>query len=191
MREKRQAGFTLVEILPVLGIAMILGAISIMNVVPAIRKARMDRAYQTVLMDLRRARQAAIDSRRVHQVSLIAPRTVQVQRLETDGTLTAVSSMDLPAEFSFAALSGIPVGSSATPDGFGTGSVAIDFNSSNQVFFQPNGSAQDATGAICNGVVYIARPEEPQSSRAISLFGATGRLKGWSLTERDGSLAWQ
>jgi hypothetical protein len=49
------------------------------------------------------------------------------------------------------------------------------------ISFYPDGSAHDLAGNLNNGVVYIARPGDLYSSRAITLTGATGRIRGWRL----------
>ena len=102
---------------------------------------------------------------------------------------------------------------------FGSGANAIDFgwtaaNSScttgggqSVVYFCPDGSAQTAS---CNetvngivystaggysvnwddGVVYIARTGDLLSSRAITLWGGTGRIHGWRLYPNGGGYQW-
>ncbi len=185
-------GFTLIELLVVMGIAMVLVSVSVFNVLPAIRNSRVENALQTTLMQTRRARQSAIDERRVYVVTFVLPRTIEVRRRETDLTLTLLSQIALPNDISFRVVPGIPTNPLEIPDGFGTGADAIDFNGSNRVFFQPDGSAQDATGRPVNGIVYLARTGELTSSRAVTAFGATGRLRGWKLAERTaGTLAWR
>jgi hypothetical protein len=79
-----------------------------------------------------------------------------------------------------------------TPDGFGVGTTAIDFDQGiaggvkNVIYFYPDGSAQDAAGNINNGVVYLCLfipgiIQEMPTARAITLWGATGRLRAWQL----------
>ena len=192
MLQRNQNGFTLAELLVVVSIVILVAGVSAMNILPAIRNARVERAYQNTLMQMRRTRQAAIDERRVHVITFTAPRTIQIQRRELDDSLTPVSQLNLSEDIRFTAEPGIPTGSAATPDGFGVGTVAIDFNGAAQIFFQPDGSARDVTGGINNGVVYLARPPELTSSRAVTLFGATGRIKGWRLTNQGGeSVVWR
>lgn len=189
---KSEGGFTLVELMIVGGIIMVALGFSVVNVIPAIRNSRVERALQETLMQVRRARQSAVDERRVHISTFIPPGTIQTQRLELDGTLTEVSQMTIPYEISFRAETGIPTNPVETPDGFGAGDYAIDFNGSDQVFFQADGSAHDALGRVVNGVLYMARTGELGSSRAVTVFGATGRLKGWKLMEAgEGTFAWR
>jgi prepilin-type N-terminal cleavage/methylation domain-containing protein len=189
MPSTNQRGFTVVELIVVVAVVFIAAGIAVFNVMPAVRNARVDRAHQTVMQEMKQARQAALDERRVHIVTFEDPRTVRVERVELGGAITELHTVDLPADISFRAELGLPTG--APPDGFGDGSLAVDFNGGNQIFFQPDGSALDAAGLACNGVVYIARPEELHSSRAVTVFAMTGRIRGWRLGGDDESLYWQ
>jgi hypothetical protein len=91
---------------------------------------------------------------------------------------TAISSaiqtgtIELPFDIKCQALTGIPTSPSATPDGFGTGSLALNFDIGvaggiqNQVAFMPDGSARDTNGNFNNGVLYLARSGDVYSTRA-------------------------
>jgi hypothetical protein len=49
----------------------------------------------------------------------------------------------------------------------------------------------DSLNRINNGVVYVAESNQLFSSRAVSLYGSTGRVKGWILSKNpDGSKRW-
>jgi len=90
---------------------------------------------------------------------------------------------------------GIPTNPAATPDGFGTGAVAIDFDIANggggtQIYFQPDGRALDGANRLNDGVIYLAEPNNLFSSRAVSLYGTTGRSKSWFLTKVNGVSKW-
>ena len=191
MRQNRQAGFTLIETLIVVAIVVILVGIGAANLIPTIRNSRADRAVQTVLQEMRRARQQALDERRIFIITFIPPRSIRVQRREIGGALTLLRQTDLPQDISFQILPQVPVGGASTPDNFGTGAVAIDFNGGTQIFFQPDGSAQDALGQINNGVVYLGRTNDALSARAVSMFGATGRVKSWTLRREANTYVWR
>ncbi|HWP85903.1 MAG TPA: hypothetical protein VNN17_11970 [Terriglobia bacterium] len=185
------AGVTLLEILIVLSILMIVGGYAVYNLLPTIRLNRVDNAVQVTLQEMRRARQLAIDERRVHVLVVQAPRTVRIDRIDA-GVRTVISQVPLTNDVAFQVEPGIPTNPTQTPDGFGAGALAIDINGSNEIYFQADGSARDALGRVANGVVYLCLPGELISSRAISLFGATGRLKSWKLRARtDGTYEWQ
>jgi hypothetical protein len=92
---------------------------------------------------------------------------------------------------------GFPTAS--TPDGFGAGVNPIDFGQAlageplNYVVFMPDGSSQDNLGNFNSGVVYLTRPSDTvnlNNSRAITVWGATGRIRGWRLVKLSGTWTW-
>lgn len=194
---KEQTGVSLIELVVVLAILMTAAVVAVMNVSGAVRNSHVDTAYETVLMQLRSARQSAIDKRAVCIATFTAPQTLTISLVFNDGTAPQTQVTPLPNDVQFTIVNGIPTTPAGTPDGLGTGNVAIDFNQirgggGNTIFFQPDGSAVNATGQINDGVVYLARPGDLMSSRAITLLGTTGRLKGWRLTPiAGGRVAWR
>jgi Tfp pilus assembly protein FimT len=187
MTTRNEAGFTLTEaVLATFLIAVALGS-AMMMVNNAAINARAETALQTVTMQLRLAREFAVDRRRVHKVFFTAPRTVTVVRQEIGGNPdVTLSQLDLPSDIQFYQQTGI----SPTPDQFSTSS-AVDFGGSTTVYFNPDGSAADSTGSLVSGIVYIANPGKLETYRAVTLFGATGRVKGFRLRMTGGSWGWQ
>lgn len=191
MALRRVRGFSLLEMMIVVAITIIT-TFALMSVQPALKDSRLSNAYNVTLMAMRRAREAAIAERRVYMVTFTAPRTVSITQVIT-GTVTF--STTLPTDVAFDAEPGIPSTAATTPDGFGTGasSGAIDFDvnvgagGTNTVYFYPDGSARDVNNNINNGVLYIARPGDIASSRAITLWGLTGRIRGWRIYQNAAS----
>ena len=187
-------GFTLIEAMIVVSIILIGSSMFFISIQPALRQARLNNAYNAVLSTMRRARELSIAERRVYIVTFNAPRTMTITQAVT-GTVT--NTFVLPSDVSFDAEPGIPNTAATTPDHFGTGGVAIDFDQGvslgvkNKIYFQPDGSSQDANSNINNGVVYIARTGDVMSSRAITVWGSTGRLRGWRLYTISGVKTWQ
>lgn len=205
VRSRRSApasGLTLPEMIIAISVFMVAAAVTVMALLPAWRDARITSAYNSVLMMMRRAREAAITERRTYLVSFDTDvkcnqykcSQVTVSRLLGGITgvadATATTSIVLPPEVQFTTVTGIPNSSSgpnATPDGWGTGARAIDFDQgvnggvTSAVYFQPDGSARDRNNNLNSGVVYLARNDDLYSSRAISLWGAAGRTRGWRL----------
>jgi Tfp pilus assembly protein FimT len=180
----------------VVAIVAIVGTMAVLNVQTIMKNSRVDAAYDVTMSALRKARQAAIDERCVYIVNFNLPRTIVTQRV-LGGLASNVSQISLPSDIMFRAETGIPNVRLKAPDQFGFGNNAIDFSvdyggAGTQVYFQPDGSAVDSIGRINNGVVYLARPGELLSSRAVSLFGATGRIRGWRIiTGAGGTTSWQ
>jgi prepilin-type N-terminal cleavage/methylation domain-containing protein len=190
MFSRRMRGFSLIELMVVIALLLIVAGFSIMAIQPALRQGRVTNAYNTALMAMRQARDTAVAQRQIYFVTLngaVQPNSISITQGST-GIVTA--TYFLPDDVAFDAEPGIPVSPVApptTPDGFGIGGLAIDFDQGvaggvkNVIYFYPDGSATDALGNINNGVVYVARPGFVDSSRAITLWGATGRVRGWHI----------
>lgn len=190
-------GFSMVEMLIVIAVGLIVTGIGTMTLQPMLRSIRVSNGYNTTLGTLRYARQLAIAKRNIYMVTLnkvAVPNTITITDTNPLNP-KVIETVTLPSDVKFDNESGIPNSIATTPDGFGTGSNAIDFAQppatglGNIVYFYPDGSARDVSSNINNGVVYIARPGELMSSRAITLWGTTGRLRGWRLNT-NGTVYW-
>jgi prepilin-type N-terminal cleavage/methylation domain-containing protein len=213
MTADRARGFSLIEMMMVLAIGLIATCVAILSLQPAIKDARTNAAYDTVLMQMRNTRERAIENREQFIVCfgvnppagaltpLGAPDAQSIQVFQwPSGTAISsavqVNTLDLPFDILFQAQSGIPTSPNATPDGFGTGNVAIDFDigvaggNANQIMFMPDGSARDVNGNYNNGVVYVGRTGDIYSTRAVSVFGASGRIRGWRLVSNSNTPEW-
>jgi prepilin-type N-terminal cleavage/methylation domain-containing protein len=202
----RETGFSLIEVLVVLGLILLVFAVAFFNLLPALKTAKSNAGLELVVGELRRAHERAVDERRIYRVTFVAPRTIQVdvgQVAIIGSTITgsaplfaqAQPPLTLPASVQFSVVPGMPTTAQTTPDGFGTGASAIDFDISNgggatQIYFQPDGRALDGVNRLNDGVIYIAEPNNLFSSRAVTLFGSTGRVKGWYLSKVAGVTAW-
>jgi len=205
MDSRRMRGFSLIEMMIVVVIILIVAAVSTITLQPALREGRVTEAYNRTLTTLRRARDTSVAQRQVYFVTLangVLNNGVLVSNITlTQGsTGTVIESYFLPTDLSFDVEPGIPVSPTVaptTPDGFGIGNLPIDFDqgvaggAKNVIYFYPDGSAQDVNNNINNGVVYIARTGEIRSSRAITLWGATGRLRGWHLYPNGAAFYWR
>lgn len=191
MSRKSQSGFSLAELVVTVGVLMVGGGIAVMNISGALRGAHVETAYQNTLDQLRFARQVAIDKRTVCRVDFAAPGTISVTQAFADGTPVTTETITLPQDVQFTLVTGMPKPPAATPDNIGNGVIAIDFDrvaggSGTTIFFQPDGSALDAAGRVNDGVIYVARPNELNGARAITLLGTTGRIRGWKLGAKSG-----
>jgi type II secretory pathway pseudopilin PulG len=187
VRGSRMSGFSLIETMIVVCLIMIASGVFFMSLQPALKDTRVTNAYNTTLMTLRRAREAAIAERRTYVITFnnaAVPNTITMTQAATG---QVVSVQTLPNDITFQVILGIPTTLATTPDHFGTGGTAIDFDqgvaggAKNVICFNPDGSSQDVNSNANNGVIYLARSGELYSSRAITVWGATGRLRGYRL----------
>jgi len=189
--KRKIRGFSLIELMIVITIILIASAILLMSIQPALKVTRVNNAYNTTLMALRQARDTAIQSQQVYTVAfgtqVVGPNTLSVVQVTQNLTGTVVLNLSLPTDMAFAIQSGTPNGPAVVPDGFGTASYPVDLavnvppGGTTSVSFYPDGTARNATGLISNGIVYVSRTNDILSSRAVTLWGATGRLRGWRL----------
>jgi prepilin-type N-terminal cleavage/methylation domain-containing protein len=204
----RAAGFSLLEMTIVSAIILILASISYISLIPLLKQQRVTNAYNITLGAIRQARDNAVSQRTSYAVTFAPGTTSTAATITVAPTLTGfqgdLSSMTytLPTDVGFNTVTGIP--SSNTPDNYGSGSAAIDFGytmngsgysgGQSTIYFCPDGSSQNTTGAgTCvgsnywsGGVIYIARQGDILSSRAITLWGGTGRVRGWRLYSATG-----
>jgi prepilin-type N-terminal cleavage/methylation domain-containing protein len=199
----KRNGFSLLELMITLSIALILAAVTFIGLRPLLNQGHVDSAYDTTLMALRNTRDLAITQSHEYYVNFnpggFPAGTIQVQyQPPTVGgiaqPLQQVITYQIPADVAFQVQAGFPA---AAPDGFGTGVNPIDFGQSlagapmNYVVFMPDGSSKDALGNFNSGVIYLTRPTDSfYSSRAITVWGATGRIRGWRLVQVAGTWTW-
>ena len=204
MTSRKHRGFSLLELMITVSIAMILMGATFITLRPILYRGHVDSAYDKTLMVLRNTRHLAITQSHEYVVTLnAAAGTIQVQYQPPAvggifPPLQAVNNYSLPVDVSFAVQGGFPA---AAPDSFGTGVTAVDFGygppgpqgGQNTIVFMPDGSSRDInTGGNYNsGVVYLTRPGDTiYSSRAITVWGATGRVRGWRLIQQAGAPIW-
>lgn len=199
-RRDRESGFSLIEMLIVVAIIIVMVSITFVSMVPVMKQQRLTNAYNTTLSAMRQARDNAISQRTSYKVTFTSTTSPVVNTIKVEPTLSfggaqSTAIYQLPTDVAFAAQTGLPT---AAPDGYGTGLAAIDFGytahatgGSQIIYFCPDGSAQDDSTGNClgnadGGVVYIARAGDLLSSRAVTLWGATGRIRGWRLYNNGG-----
>lgn len=204
MASSKQRGLSLLELMITVCIAMVLAGITFISLQPLLKKSHVDSAYDTMLMVLRDTRHLAITQGHEYLVVFnpagFAAGTILVQYQPPavgNGALPPlqqVNTYTVPVDVSFAVTAGFPT---ATPDGFGTGINAIDFGQGlgggtlNYVAFMPDGSARDTLGNYNSGVVYMTSPADTiYSSRSVTVWGATGRIRGWRLNQQAGAPVW-
>ena len=207
-RRNKASGFSLIEMTMVVALIIIVSTISVMSLMPALQAQHLTNAYNTTLGVMRQARDNAVSQKTTYSLTftVVASGGALVSKVTMAPTTTFSSDLpsttyQLPTDVAFATLLGL--NSYPPPDGFGSASQPIDFGyttSGNSggataytIYFCPDGSAQ--TTSTCggpsnwdNGVVYLNGPVTYsgssatgylQNMRAITLWGGTGRIRGW------------
>ena len=187
-RDYRSAsGFSLVEMMLVVGIGAVLTGMAVSQIGIARPGMNGDGAMRVTLGLMNQARQIAIQQRRyVRVIFTTPPNTIQVIREDTTSptvcttTCTVLTSAYLEGNVQFGVVSGVV----DTPDGFGINSAAFNstpvaFGSAANVKFAPNGTLVNQDGLATNGTVFLAIPGTALSSRAVTVLGATGRVRGY------------
>jgi prepilin-type N-terminal cleavage/methylation domain-containing protein len=205
MKPRNNRGFSMVEMLIVIAIVFIMAAFATLAFTPMTQQQHVTEAYNSTLTTLRRAHDQAQNDMVIYVATFTAPGTITVQQ-EAIGTITCqippngpqLLTTVLPSDITFHVEPGVPTSNTTapmTPDQFGTAAAAIDFDEpynpgTNYVCFFPDGTAQDSSGNMNNGVVYLGLPGNLYTSRAITLWGTTGRLRGWQLYNVNGVNSW-
>jgi prepilin-type N-terminal cleavage/methylation domain-containing protein len=204
MPSRKNNGFSLLELMITVSLALVMCGVTFIYLKPQLNQSHMNSAYDTTLMALRNTRNLAITQSHEYYVNFnpagFPAGTIQVEYQPplVVGALAAppiqqVNTYTIPGDVTFNVQAGFPA---ATPDGFGAGLTAIDFESTpgvplNYVVFFPDGSAQDSLGNYSSGVVYMTRVGDSiYASRAVSVWGATGRIRGWRLNQVAGVAEW-
>jgi len=199
-------GFSLVEMLIVVGVVIILLAAAIIEIKPILMASRADSAVAYTENQMRLARERAIDERRLMRLTFTAPRTIFMEFQFTDSTgavtyapvtlqagQTGAGITMLPNDVQFQTPPSPPA---TPPDNIGAQNNAFDFFCAGTacagtiLYFNPDGSIVNSTNDPVQGVVYMGRPSDPLSSRAVSFFGPTGKVKAWRYLKPSSGKKW-
>ena len=190
-----EQGFSLIEMLIVVGLAFVIMGFAVMNTVGSSQNAKANAAMDAVISQLRQAREMAIAKRRNVQVQFTAPNEIQVTVLSLPGEVAPVviAPTYLTGGMTFTLVSGVP----DTPMAFGN-STAISLQ-------QPTGGGAwtvmfTTSGAFCgtaqsaatlyqatnnnpvNASIFLGIVGKPTSARAVTVFGSTGRVRSYYWT---------
>ena len=208
MRQNSSRGFSLLELMITVSIILIMGGITFISLQPLMKQNDVHNAFDTTLEVIRNYRNMAI-TKSSRYIITFAPGTVGPPA--TAATLTVqywgtgvpvapapvtIATYQLPTDIQFGVIAGFPTSATTVPDGFGAGATALDFDqgmglgSQNYIMFMPDGSSQDTLGNWNSGVLYLTRASDLYSSRAITVFGPTGRVRGYRLNNVSGTNTW-
>jgi prepilin-type N-terminal cleavage/methylation domain-containing protein len=194
MTSRRNLGFTLLELVVTIAISLTMACVTFMALMPLLNQNHVDAAFDTTISAMSGYRNQATSRTRRYVLTFSNPGTITVQYwpggVPSPPPVTVVT-YNLPTDIQFAVQAGFP---SPGPDGFGDGTNPVAFNSCTVieagqpcVILTPDGSAQDDLGNYNGGVVYLTRAGDLYSSRAISVIGPSGKVRGWRLYNQSGN----
>lgn len=191
--ENRERGFTMLEMAVVTVIIMIVSAMAIIQLQPTWQQSQANAAMDQVKSGLRQARELAISQRRTIVVQFSGNNTISLFQLQVQIpagggppiqvlATTPLATWPLQNKMQFTTFAAEP----DTPDVFGIpgGGAGLEFGGNAGVppsglAFQSDGTFTDGNGIPINGTVFLGITGMPTTARAITVLGATGRVRAW------------
>jgi type II secretory pathway pseudopilin PulG len=207
-----ERGYTVIEFIIVAVIMMTISAIAILQLMPVWQGSQADAAMSQVESALRQARETAISQRRTVEVDFDTSASgtpcsqfgniyncIELYQYSVSGTpAVAVKAgnpyLVLPIEggVEFLTLNLEPT--LPSPDNtFGIPSppAGLVFTGAvGNMQFQSDGTFTDSTGVQINGAIFLAEPGKGFTERAVTILGATGKVRKWHGTGTGWFQAW-
>jgi len=183
-----QPGFSLVEILVAVAIISIILGMALLNYGSILPNLKANSAMDQLLYQLRSARERAIAHRREVQVQFVGTNQLTITEIWLLGTAPPASTVSFEGGAQYIILPGVP----DLPAPFNFGNTApVYFGGLSGgppiMKFSTTGALIDGGNTLVNGTVFMGIPGKPSTARAISILGATGRVREYHW---DGS-QWQ
>jgi Tfp pilus assembly protein FimT len=175
----QQHGFSLAEVVIGLSILMLVSGFALLNLNSIMPGISANTAMKQTLGQLRNARELALAQRRNIEIKFLAPNQIQLLRYDMPGT-TILSTITLQGNNEFRLFDGVP----DTPDSFGNVSP-ITFSGLEPWIFLSDGTLVNSSSNPVNGTVFLGQAGRTNSIRAVTILGATGRVRDytWNGTE--------
>src|SRR6185295_18650434 len=194
----RQAGFSLVEVMIVMGVMGVITGIAVLTISTSRQGLIGDGAMRVVLAQMNQAKELAITQRRNMRLTFLGNNSVQIVREEVPGpTLTTISSVPFENRLTYLRPAGVPdltnagnvptlneLAAVASPS-LSTSTAVAFGNGTTQIRFAPDGTLVDQDGNTVNGTVFVALTNQKLSTRAVEIFGSTGRIRAYRWDGRN------
>jgi prepilin-type N-terminal cleavage/methylation domain-containing protein len=189
-------GFSMIEMCVVIAISLVIAGIAILQAQPALMQIHANTAKDEVQGALRQARETAISDRRDVQVEFLVNPTGNPPgsyvRLTRIGGACCANTVILMMPISNSVIYTTFVGEPDSPDGFGNGGAiyfgGIAGGPPAGMVYQSDGTfVTSGTGIPINGTVFLGVTGQPTTARAITILGATGRVRSYHIS---GTTTW-
>ena len=176
MQKRSASGFSILELLVSMLVMGVMVAATLLEMQPAIQQMRATSGANLLEGQMRLARQMSIAQRRDIVVQFLGTNEIKLTRQEIPAGVTVLSDVFLPPTVTFQ----IFPGNGDTPDGFGNAGT-VEFGGivggPPIMQFQSDGSLIDGAGNQLNGTIFIGVTNTPTSGHAVTILGATGRVR--------------
>ncbi len=170
-------GFSLVEVNIILLFIFVVAGIALVNVTGVVPGMRANQALNQTVGELRRGRELAMAQRRNIELKFLGNDRIQLVRFDVPAGTTVLETVTLENKVEFHLFDDVP----DSPDLFGNGS-AVDFGGASSMIFLSDGTLVDSTGSPVNGSVFLGIADDTSTARAVTILGATGRVRGYRWT---------
>jgi prepilin-type N-terminal cleavage/methylation domain-containing protein len=185
---RSQRGFSLLEILTAVAVISVVLGMAMLNYGSILPNFKANSAMDQLLYQLRSARERAIAHRREVQVQFIGTNQLQITEIWPVGTAPVDKPVSFEGGAQFIVFPSVP--DIPAPFNFGnTAPVYFEGLSGGPPImkFSTTGAFIDGGNTLVNGTVFMGIPGRSSTARAISILGATGRVREYHW---DGS-QWQ
>ncbi len=177
-RRGREDGFSLIEVGIVLMLGCALAGMALINISGTMPGVNANKAMYQTIAQLRRGRQTAVAQRRSVQLNIETPNRIQLVRNEFPAGETVLGSSIYGNHFEFRQFEEV---TEDTPDRFGNNDP-VDFGGATGLTFLTDGTLVDDSGNAVSGTIFIGLADHPETARAVTILGATGRIRGYRWT---------
>jgi Tfp pilus assembly protein FimT len=167
----------MVEVCIVTMVIFTVSGFAVLNITGILPGMRANNAMYQTLAQLRRGREEAIAQRRNIRLQFLDGNQIQLTRQDVPNGTTVLSTVTLENNVRFRLFEGIP----DSPDSFGNDS-AVDFGAAASITFLSDGTLVDDQGNPLSGSVFLGLEEHPETARAVTILGATGRVRSYRWT---------
>ncbi|MBN1567374.1 MAG: type II secretion system protein [Acidobacteria bacterium] len=168
------AGFSMVETCIALMIACVVAGFALLNIDRILPSVNANESMYQVVAQLRNGRELAMAQRRNIRVVFPSENEIQLIRNDLPSGTTILSTVALDSHCKFHLFDGLP----DTPDAFGN-SAAVNFGSATVMTFMSDGTLVDQNNNPISGTVFFGVEDEPDTARAVTILGATGRVRSY------------
>lgn len=171
----REHGFSLLELIVVVGVTMIGLGMAVIQTSSLLPNLKANSAMEQVSSQLQAARDTAMTQRRQVVLQFVGNNQLTMTVVQPNGTLPS-TTITLGGGARFTLFAGLPdtpmaFGNSAATyfDGVSGGPIGMQFMST--------GRLVDANGNPISGTVFLGIPGKSATARAVTVLGATGRIR--------------